>query len=710
MKVKLWHRFVSMLLVFALVMTILPTQRVYAADDLIGGQASLTSDDYDYIRLDSLVQNERTITVAYTAGEELVRFSSYVAGGIGENSVLEFAMPRSDKMTVEIYKPDAFGADLDIPLKELLDISSLRYAYAQLTPDKTPVGYLAGYLYDGPGSGSVSAIKDALRGNGSLMKLRNFDGYEMSGGAASGSEDTLPYAHNFVRWEGQYVPFEEGDAPTTLEEIETPWPIAEGPEDAGATEVLAPGYYILVFKYEYQGYYLPPSLAYEEARFLPIRVISGDPNSPEDAAAVERGYSCFRMAPGCGYTTMVEQMAGDPVELLTGSLNWNYTDLEIDGDEPLAFTRTYHSLEADNANGMGNGWTYSFYYRIKDLRNNLLLTLPTGGTLDFKLTGDGSYKVDAGNAYTLYRGNSGYLLTDESGNQFIFDSAGRVTELVNSEGKSTYITYSGDCFDTVSNASGTFTFGYSGGNITSVTDSAGRSISYSYDGSGNLVSFTNADGDTIDYTYNGSHDLTEVVDYNGNLILQNEYDGQHRVIHQYQEDLGEISYTYDDDAMIHSYVTEKGLHYSIQLDEYGRTVSATDDAGTISYTYDDHNRMATETDRKGNVTTYEYVGSTNRKAKVTYPDGTSVSYSYDENGNITHLVQRDDSALSYLYENGMLVSSTDANGGSLTYSYDANGHLASSLDALGNETTYTCNDAGLVVTSTDPLGNTTAYE
>ena len=164
MKVKLWHRFVSMLLVFALVMTILPTQRVYAADDLIGGQASLTSDDYDYIRLDSLVHNERTITVAYTAGEELVRFSSYVAGGIGENSVLEFAMPRSDKMTVEIYKPDAFGADLDIPLKELLDISSLRYAYAQLTPDKTPVGYLAGYLYDGPGSGSVSAIKDVRRG------------------------------------------------------------------------------------------------------------------------------------------------------------------------------------------------------------------------------------------------------------------------------------------------------------------------------------------------------------------------------------------------------------------------------------------------------------------------------------------------------------------------------------------------------------------
>ena len=171
---------------------------------------------------------------------------------------------------------------------------------------------------------------------------------------------------NFVRWEGQYVPFEEGDAPTTLEEIETPWPIAEGPEDAGATEVLAPGYYILVFKYEYQGYCR--RLSRLRGSTLPAHPSDQRRSKlPEDAAAVERGYSCFRMAPGCGYTTMVEQMAGDPVELLTGSLNWNYTDLEIDGDEPLAFTRTYHSLEADNANGMGNGWTYSFYYRIKDL-------------------------------------------------------------------------------------------------------------------------------------------------------------------------------------------------------------------------------------------------------------------------------------------------------------------------------------------------------
>lgn len=321
MKIKLWHRLVSVLLVLALTMTFLPTLRVSAVDDPIGGRAGTTAEDYDYIRLDSLMQNERTITVAYATGEELVRFSSYVAGGLGENSALEFAMPRSDKMTVEIYKPETFGAELDIPLKELLDISGLRAAYAQLTPEKTPLGYLAGYLYNGPGSGSVSAIKDALRSNSSLVKLRNFDGYEMSGGAAEGGEEMLPYAHNFVRWEGQYVPFAQGDAPTTPEEMTQPWPIDDGPEDAGATEVLTPGYYILVFKYEQQGYYLPPAYAAQEARFLPVRVISGDPGSPEDAATGEKGYSCFRMAPGCGYTTMVEQMAGDPVELLTGSLN-----------------------------------------------------------------------------------------------------------------------------------------------------------------------------------------------------------------------------------------------------------------------------------------------------------------------------------------------------------------------------------------------------
>ena len=176
-------------------MTILPTQRVYAVDDPIRGWANATAEDYDYIRLDSLIQKERTITVAYTTGEEPVRFSSYVAGGLGENS--------------------------------------------------------------------------ALRSNSSLVKLRNFDGYEMSGGAAEGGEEMLPYAHNFVRWEGQYVPFEQGDAPTTPEEMTQPWPIDDGPEDAGSTEVLTPGYYILVFKYEYEGYYLPPAYAAQEARFLP---------------------------------------------------------------------------------------------------------------------------------------------------------------------------------------------------------------------------------------------------------------------------------------------------------------------------------------------------------------------------------------------------------------------------------------------------------
>ena len=81
MQYKPWHRLISVLLVAALLFTILPAQRVSATGDALGGVSAPTAEDYDYIRLDSLMQNERTITVAYATGEEMVRFSSYVAGG-----------------------------------------------------------------------------------------------------------------------------------------------------------------------------------------------------------------------------------------------------------------------------------------------------------------------------------------------------------------------------------------------------------------------------------------------------------------------------------------------------------------------------------------------------------------------------------------------------------------------------------------------------
>ena len=151
-------------------------------------------------------------------------------------------------------------------------------------------------------------------------------------------------------------------------------------------------------------------------------------------------------------------------------------------------------------------------------------------------------------------------------------------------------------------------------------------------------------------------------------------------------------------------------------------------------TYDKRNRLVSIIDRNGNSTIYEYQCAcedeckedcqyecmcldgceycvfTTRKAKINYPDGTSVRYQYDDSGNVISTVQQDESELAYTYLNGLLVESTDANNGTRTYHYNEAGHLVKSIDALGYTTNYTCNAAGLITSSTDPLGNKTQYE
>lgn len=538
MAYKMWHKIVSVVLVFALLLTMAPVYAYANDSDTLGEQQVPEQGDYNYIRLDSLVQSGRTITTAYYEKNELYRFSSYIVGGKGENSVIDFAMPYDGKMTVEIYNGDDFG-NLSVILKEPVTVLvALSEKYLEFTEDQHPLGYLAGYLYEGGGSGSVTEIEDALKSQTDLYKMKKFDGFSMEGtpidapGIAPGSalalstydlyeddaanavsteattessseteaeetiptteaveetepaegesvEETtevtspavdttaaadtsdisenasdaeteaiaesvtdetegaatieqlaetveteapaedateapteaateapteavtanieaeqestedvgtftvnrsvdtdnyLPYTHNFIRWEGRYVEYNEavdgfsagGDAGgdtggDTGSEEEDEWePISEGD-----TQVLAPGYYVFVFKYESEdNTYENDVLLREHARFLVVKVMEGDPAYPEAAAATEDGYTCVILDPGCGYTTMVRQLAGDPVELVSGSLNWNYTDLEIDGDEPLAFTRTYHSLEATNDCGMGYGWAYSFNYYL----------------------------------------------------------------------------------------------------------------------------------------------------------------------------------------------------------------------------------------------------------------------------------------------------------------------------------------------------------
>ena len=64
--------------------------------------------------------------------------------------------------------------------------------------------------------------------------------------------------------------------------------------------------------------------------------------------------------PASGYKTLPVRKCSDPVDLINGSLDWEYTDLQLEGAKPLTFTREYNSIFTDDDHGLGYGWTHSF--------------------------------------------------------------------------------------------------------------------------------------------------------------------------------------------------------------------------------------------------------------------------------------------------------------------------------------------------------------
>jgi YD repeat-containing protein len=696
----------AVILVLALLTAVLPVPHAHA-ESFLGSLLGSGDDDDNFVRLDSLVGKKRTISIAYNVHGEVYRFSSYVTGGVGENSIIDYVMPEADDISIEIYTAAQFDLDpADYKLNAAGDLNAIENKYKEAAfLYEEPHGYLVGEPYEG---GSVEDARAAFEGTspGTQYKMSYYPCSE---------------GHNYLRWTGGYVEAtEEWEDPHNVPPLDDgqfePEVSEREPKIATDIKVLTEGLYILVFKYEPTDDTRDTERvlrAEDQTRFLLVNVLDGNPNYPDTAAGAEEGYGCVILDPSYGYTTMIAQLAGDPVELASGSLNWSYTDVFIDGDVPLTFTRTYHSLDADKPSSMGYGWSHSYNYIVEDQHNDILLTLPTGGTLHFEPVDSGIFKVGDGNTYTLYRYQNGYKLTDESGLVVLFNAGGLPTSITDTNGKTTTITYTGNHINTVTNASGTLTFTYSDGHIATISGPNIGTVSYTY-ANGNLVAFTNADNHTIRYSYDNNHNMTQVVSFNGEVMLRNEYDSQHRVIKQTQPNLGTITYSYDDANRIHSYTTQKGLTYKIVMDILGRTTIQQETFGNTTYTteyyYDSCNRLSAVKDRNNQITSYEYYDGSNLQSLVEYPDGTTVSYEYDEDGNVTETVQQDASLLRYVYENDLLKSSTDANGGTRTYHYNEAGHLIKSVDALGNVTNYTCNSAGLITSSTDPLGNKTQYE
>ena len=211
------------------------------------------------------------------------------------------------------------------------------------------------------------------------------------------------------------------------------------------------------------------------------------------------------------------------------------------------------------------------------------------------------------------------------------------------------------------------TYDSKGNYVTEETDENGNTTKYTYDANGNKSSITNGNNVETSYTYDSSDNATSIT--TGGASNKYDYD--------YQGNVESISHN--------------NFSFKFNYNEYNKLLSTyVGDSQIVSNTYSPYN---------GNL------------LKVSYANGSVISYTYDEYNNVTNIKCNDNTIAKYTYnKNGQISVCDDSESGETTYYYyDCNGNLESQF-ILGKDSTLansvTTDENGNTVEKTE-IGNNT---
>lgn len=398
----------------------------------------------------------------------------------------------------------------------------------------------------------------------------------------------------------------------------------------------------------------------------PMRVFGGTEDISKDLLGIR---------PYCFY-------GNNSVNMSTGNFIRQETDVLIPGTGPgLYFTRFYNSQD-DYVGPQGKGWTNNYNAHLTVNQDGSISAAYADGhvhTFDY----DGSeYTSPAGCYEILTSGpDDGYTLTFKNHTKYVFDSNGKLLDIIDQNNNIILLTYSSDLLTAATNQTigKSLSFSYDANNrLVGITDPAGRTVYYSYDSGGNLTAVENLNGSTTTYQYD-SHGLTSITSPDGSTTLTNTYDGSNRVTQQADGENNTWQYNYNNVQT--SLTGPLGDITVCGHDVNYRGISFVDPLNNlITFTYDDNNNCTSITD----------------------PNDNQVTYQYDANGNLISLTNAFGTTQYQYDENDNLILITDPGARATQLSYDASNNLSSITDALGAATSYTYYSDGQLQTQTNP--------
>jgi len=444
--------------------------------------------------------------------------------------------------------------------------------------------------------------------------------------------------------------------------------------------------------------------------------------------------------------------SGEPVDLATGQMIVEKTDLVLSGRLPSVIHRTYNPFDpfgriAGFELALGLGWALSVDVALQEENASLRrIILPGNARFAFVKQADGSFVntthprfagavlTQSGTSHTLsFKDGTTWRFAptvvagpsllveqaDRNGNRVTVERIGRsLTRLIEPGGRA-------------------LTFAYnSQGRIASITDPLGRTVRYGYNlTTRRLETVTDPAGGVTRYTYDSEGRILTITDARGIVFIQNEHDTSGRVVKQTQADSGVWTFQYVGAVGAHTQVTVTdprgkttihrmnnagfaseavdalGQATKTARDAKGQVISATDPLGRVlRFEYDTTGNVTRITDPAGNMRTFTYEPTFNKVTSITDPLGNLTTFEYDAKGNLTATVDPLGNRTTIAYNSfGQPISTTDPLGNVTTFTYDTAGNLITITDPLGNKTNREYDTVSRLVKQTDPRGRPTTF-